>query len=279
MDRRSCTPIAPLREYTSDGSIHQQRRQRERGSTIRESFCERHPLHTLSGVGSRVEKALRQILAHRVVLLVADADLGAKHHGHAVAMHRIVQVVLPFTGSDRVTVAQKQGAIVHDIVAGKRARGSSRERRDAVTVFAEERCPVDDRRPRRIVNRAADDRAGLSPGIEQRARPARRNDDVILDDGDGVAPGRLECHLPHLRDRRVGRHRQHGGVGEPTSDLGPNAFAKTVDDEHLDRDVGGLLLEGSEATDQIAEPVDRRDDDGELKRPSPPPSGRAGPRT
>ena len=57
---------------------------------------------------------------------------------------------------------------------------------------------------------------------------------MVLDDGDGVAAGRLERGLAHLRDGRVGRDAQHPGTGKPPSHFSANAIAKTVDDDHLE---------------------------------------------
>ena len=53
------------------------------------------------------------------------------------------------------------------------------------------------RRPRPVSGRASS---------SARAQPGR-NDDVILDDGDGIARGRLERGLAHLRNGRVSRGR------------------------------------------------------------------------
>jgi hypothetical protein len=132
-----------------------------------------------------------------------------------------------------------------------------------VAVLAEEGGPVHELAGRGVLHRPAD-HGGLAVArgalrIEQTARPPRRHDHVILDDGDHVARGRVEGDLAHARDRRAPRHVDHADGGEAAAHLAPYVVAKAVHDEHLERDIAPLRLQRLETAGEVAHSIHRGD--------------------
>ena len=89
---------------------------------------------------------------------------------------------------------------------------------------------------------------------------------MVLDDGHRRRRCRVEAEHTHIRNRRPGGCRDDSSVGKALRDGTADSVTAAVYHNDLDVDVLPLTLECVEAPDQVAEPVDGRDDDRECRR-------------
>jgi hypothetical protein len=100
---------------------------------------------------------------------------------------------------------------------------------------------------------------------------------VVLDDGHGRCRCGIEAEHTHIRNRGPGWCRDDSNIREALRNGTADSFTAAVYDYDLDVDVLPLTLECIEAPDQVAEPVDGRDDDRERRRAHEVPDASLGP--
>src|SRR5439155_21917798 len=149
--------IAALPQHTSDRPVQQHRREREGAQAIHQTLDQGRALHAFTRVRARIEETLAEILPHRVVLLVGNADVRSANESHPIPTQRVVQVILPLPSLGYFAVSLEQLARIDDVVTGEPRRWAGGEWRDAMTVLAEEGCPIHQSLRRRIVHRSTDD--------------------------------------------------------------------------------------------------------------------------
>ena len=213
-----------------------------------------------AGEGARVEKALREILAHRVLLPMTHDDLRAADERDAAGTHAGMQMVLPPIVRAAVSVAVQQHSGIEHVVPREPRGRPGGQRREAVAVLAQEGGPVDDALSGRILHGTSHhDRARralcLAECEDEVAGPVGRHDHVILDHGDVLAARPVERQAAHGRDGGIGRRGHDAHVGKSCAHSLAYRLAEAIDDDRLDGERAPLPLECRQRSREVVEAV------------------------
>src|SRR5439155_9175374 len=137
-------------------------------------------------------------------------------------------------------VSLEQLARIDDVVTGQPRRWAGGEWRDAMTVLAEEGCPIHQSLRRRIVHRSADDCRRFAAGIAERPRPTVRHDDVILDHSHGLARCGAKRDSAQLGNARMRRCGDHARPREPLGYGATQSIAAAIGDDDFELQVRSL---------------------------------------
>jgi hypothetical protein len=132
-----------------------------------------------------------------------------------------------------------------------------------VTVLTQEGGPIHKAIHGGVLDGAADYDVGSGLGVEESARPPRRNDHMILDDRYGPASRLAKRERTEIGNRRRRWCLQHAHPRMRPSNLCSERLAAPISDEYLEVDVRSLPGKRRKTVHQVAEAVHRGNDDGE----------------
>jgi hypothetical protein len=197
------------------------------------------------------------------VFLVTDPDIRSADQLETVASHRVMQVILPATFAQHVSITLENLAAIDHVVPRETGHGPFGKRRQEVTVFTQERRAIHQPVGRSVLHRTSDRTGSAALGGNHHLSPPGRDEDMVL-----YHCYRIRRCLCERDGTEIGNSSPFGSLedahpGKVLPDRSPKIFSHPVHHQHLEVDRGSFDRESFQTPGKIAPPIDRGDHHGE----------------